>query len=193
MASATAGGDGASGGTSAMRRIRSGEFWTATWPSTTPPSTVALSTTGSDVAGRTRPTAPSVRPAISSACCQFAGDLGEADEDEVAERVAVELARGEAVVERLRPLVLVVDAVVGRERDEALAEVAHAEHAEVAPQPAGGAAVVGDAHHRGDVAGVLAHRAERGGEAVPAADGDDARAGPSRHSRSTSRCRMWGR
>ena len=44
-----------------------------------------------------------------------------------------------------RPLGLVVDAVVGGERDEALAEVAGAEHAEVAPQPTGGAAVVGDA------------------------------------------------
>ena len=48
--------------------------------------------------------------------------------------------------------------------------------AEVAPEPARRAAVVGDAHDRGDLTGVLAHRAERGGEAVTATEGDDAAA-----------------
>ena len=71
----------------------------------------ALSTTGSDVAGRTRPTMPRVRPAIVERLRPVAGDLGEADEDEVAERVAVELACGEAMVERPGP-----DAFVRRRR-----------------------------------------------------------------------------
>ena len=59
--------------------------------------------------------------------------------------MTLELARRETVVERPGPDVVVAGPVVGRERDQALAQVADAEHAEVAAEPAGGAAVVGDA------------------------------------------------
>jgi len=183
IAAVTPSGDRASGGTRAIRWMRAGEFWTATWPSTSPPSTVALSTTASAVAGSTRPTAPSVRSATSSAVSPAAGDLGEPDEHQVAERVPLELTRGEAVVERSCPRDLDLGGAVGSQRDQALAEITDAEHAEVPPQPSGGTAVVGDAHDCGDVAGVAACGAQCRGEAVPAADRDDGRAGRASHGR----------
>ena len=83
----------------------------------------ALRTTGSDVAGRTRPTAPSARPAIVERRLPVAGDLGEADEHEVAERVTFELAGARSGARTLAAHSLVVVAV-GRERDQALAQVA---------------------------------------------------------------------
>ena len=70
-------------------------------------------------------------PASSSAAVEIAERLGEADEDQVAERVAVELAAREPVLERAGhgPSSL-------GERDEAPAQVARRGHAEVAAQPA---------------------------------------------------------
>ena len=46
---------------------------------------------------------------------------------------------------------------------------------ELLAQPAAGAAVVGDRHDRGDPVGHEPQRGERGGQAVPAAERDDAR------------------
>ncbi len=63
----------------------------------------ALSTTGSVVAGRTRPTASSRRPASSSARQKSPSVSVEPDDHQVAERVTLEVARGEAVLERLGP------------------------------------------------------------------------------------------
>ncbi len=102
---------------------------------------------------------------------EAAEGLGETDEHEVAEGVALELAVAEAVLERLRP-----HAVVAGERDEAPADVAGRRHAEVAAEPARRPAVVGHAHDRGDRAGVPADGAQRGGESVPAPERDDGRA-----------------
>ena len=77
----------------------------------------------------------------------------------------------EAVLEHAGPR-----AALARERDEALAEVAGRGHVEVAPQPARRAAVVGDAHDRGDRTRVAARAArQRDREPVPAAEGDDRR------------------
>src|SRR5690348_13690468 len=120
----------ASPGTSSTLRTRPREFCTATWPSTGSPSTSALSTTGSVVA-----------------------DLREPHDDEVPERVTVELPADEAVLERLLP-----HGVVTGERDEALAQVARCRDAEIASQPARRASVVGDADDRGDRPRVPADR-----------------------------------
>ena len=92
-----------------------------------------------------------------------------------------ELAGTEAVLERGGPR-----AVVARERDQAAAEIAGRGHVEVAPQPAGAAAVVGDAHDRGDLPRVLADGAQRDRQAVPSAERNDA-AVARQASRSTSR------
>ena len=63
--------------------------------------------------------------------------------------------------------------VVGRERDEALAEVSGRGHAEVAAEPARRPAVVGHGHDRRDLGRVLARGAQRDGESVPTAERDD--------------------
>ena len=71
-----------------------------TWPSTSPASASAFRTTGSVVAGSTRPAAPS-RPAASSRPGhQVPGGVHQAGHDQVAEGVAGQLARSlEAVLE----------------------------------------------------------------------------------------------
>src|SRR5437773_351325 len=68
--------------------------------------------------------------------------LGEAYEHQVAQRMTLELALAEAVLEGGGPR-----GVVAGERDEAPADVARRRHPKVAAQPARRAAVVGDAHH----------------------------------------------
>ena len=87
---------------------------------------------GPSVAGSTRPTAPSRRPASSSAAVEIAERLREADEHQVAERVAGELAGRKRCSNAAGPR-----AVVARERDEAPAEIAGRGDVEVAAQPAG--------------------------------------------------------
>ena len=124
----------------------------------------AVIETGPTVAGRTRPTAPSRRPGLVERGGEIAERLGQADDEEVAERMVGELAGTETVLERRRPGL----GVVGRERDEAAPEVAGRGNVEVAPEAAGAAAVVGDADDRGDLARVLADRraARRPGRAL---------------------------
>ena len=160
---------------------------TATWPSTASPLDVGLE---DDRLGGRR-AAPgrrrrASRPASSSARAEVAERLGEADDQEVAERVALELA---AARSGARTRAGHGPSSVVAERDEALAQVAGRGHAEVAAQPAGRAAVVGDAHDRGDRPGVPAHGAQRDREPVPAAERDDLgpRRRPPRQPRSTSR------
>ena len=83
------------------------------------PSTCAFNTTRSVVAGRTRAWAPSSRAGLVEGRADVAERVGEADEDEVAERVPGELGAAEPVLERLRP----TRARHG-DRDEALPQVA---------------------------------------------------------------------
>ncbi len=79
---------------------------------------------------------------------KIAGDAGQGGQEEVAEGMADQAAAvREAVLEEARQQVLVVG-----QRDDAVADVARRQHAELAPQASGGAAVVGD----GDDAGELA-------------------------------------
>ena len=87
---------------------------------------------------------------------------------EVAERVARELAVREAVLERRGPR-----SAVGRERDEALAQVAGRGDAEIAPQPARDPPSSATLTTAVIDAGVPAHRLERDGEAVPTPERDD--------------------
>ena len=60
-----------------------------------------------------------------------------------------------------------------RQRDDAVAEVAGRQDAELAAEAAGAAAVVGDGHDGRDVGGVVLEAAQHRREAGPAADGDD--------------------
>ena len=108
----------------------------------------------------------------------------EPDEHQVAERVALELAAVGSGARTPRATPPSSPASATRH----LRMSPGGGHAEVAPQPARRAAVVGDAHHRGDRARVAADGAQRDGEAVPAAERDDRRAGSgARQPRSTSR------
>ncbi len=111
---------------------------------------------------------------------EIAHRLGEPDDHDVAERVVFEFARTKPVFECGGPRPFVV-----RERDEAAAQIAGRGHVEVAPQPAGAPAVVGDAHDRGDVARVLADRAQRDRKPMTTPECYDTR----RHVRSRSRSR----
>ncbi len=152
------------------------------------PPTSAVIDTGSSVAGSTRPTAPSRRPASSSAAVRSPSVSASPTSIEVAERVVGELARTEPVLERGGPRT-----VVGRERDEARAQVAGRGDVEIAAQPARAAAVVGDAHDRGDLVRVLARsRAQRDRQAVPSAQRDDARSHVRRRGRRPGGARRCG-
>ena len=117
---------------------------------------------------------------------EAAEGLGQADEHEVAEGMAFQLAAAEPVLERGRP-----HAVVSGQRHQAAADVARRRHAEVASEPARRTTVVGDAHDRGDVPAYRPHRAQRGGEPVTATERDDALPAGGRQPRSTSR--WWTR
>ena len=130
--------------------------------------TSAFSSTGSSGGGQHASRRPRGAGRPRRARRRSAEGLGETDDHQVAERVAVELTAGEPVLEGGRP-----HAVVVGERDEAAAEVARGGDTEVAAQPARRAAVVGDAHDRGDRAGVLADGAERDREPVTAPERDD--------------------
>src|SRR5207245_1708777 len=84
---------------------------------------------------------------------------------------SVEIAALEAVLERLLP-----DRVGGRQRHEALAEVARGGNVVGLAQPARGSTVVGHADDRRQRTGVAPDPAQRGGEAVAAAEGHHRRA-----------------
>ena len=101
-----------------------------------------------------------------------AGDLGHGGDVQVAEGVPGQVVAlpvgglGEAVLEQGRDQRIAV-----RQGGDALPEVARGEHAQVAPQPAGGAAVVADRDHRGQVARGALEAPQQGREPGAAADG----------------------
>ena len=112
---------GASFGMSPTRRIRPAEFCTATWPSTASPSMSAFSTTGSVVAGSTRPTASSSRPASSSARQKSPSVSVSPTIIRLPSACPSRSPAREPVLERLGP-----HRRVTGQRDEALAQVARA-------------------------------------------------------------------
>ncbi len=93
--------------------------------------------------------------------------LGQAGEEDVADRVPGQLVGRKAVFEGVGPRV-----ALGRQRDEAASEVPGRRNAEGPPQPPGRAAVVGHRHHTGDRAGVPADGSQRGRQSVPASERD---------------------
>ena len=134
--------------------------------------TSAFSTTGSVVAGSTRPTAPSSRPASSSAAAKSPSGLGEPDEERLPRACPSSSPAANRYSNASPTRSSSASATRHRRRSPG------GEHAEVAPEPARRAAVVGDADHRGDrrrrswrIA------AQRRREPVPATERDDA--GPS--------------
>ena len=151
-----AGGDGASAGTSSTRRIRPAVFGHRDLAlDQRRRRRSALRTTGSSVAGSTRPDgAAAVGPPRRGRRAKSPSVSVEPDEHQVAERVTRELAVAEAVLERGRPT-----------RSSSSASATR----HLRRSPGGGtprsrrrrperAAVVGDAHHRGDLAGVARGR-----------------------------------
>ena len=99
---------------------------------------------------------------------EVAQGAGQAGDDQVADGVALELAALEAVLEHAGPHRVGVG-----QRHEAAAQVAGGGDAERLAQAAARTAVVGHRHDGGDVARVAAHRLQRRGQAVPAAQGHD--------------------
>ena len=119
---------------------------------------------------------------------KVAGNLGERGDKEVAEVVSLErVAAAEAMGEEPGQQIFFL-----AERDHAVAQVAGRQHVEVLAQAAGGAAVVGDGDHGGEVgdeaglararlaggADVAAQSAQQRGETGAAADGDHAQRPP---------------
>ena len=101
---------------------------------------------------------------------ETAGDLGESGDEEIAERVAVELRSDavEAVLEEPGDQGLVVG-----ERDQTVADIAWSGNIVGGADLAGTAAVVGNGHDRGDVEVVPLEAAKQRGEPGAAANGDD--------------------
>ena len=100
---------------------------------------------------------------------EVAGDAGHRDDEQVAEAVTFQAgAFVEAVLEQARHQRLGLG-----QRGDAVAHVARRQHAELAAQAAGGAAVVADGDDRGQVARVLLEAAQQDRQAGAAADGDD--------------------
>ena len=123
-----------------------------------------------------------------------AEELPQADDEQVADHVAAHLAlAGEAVLHD--PLPGAAPVVVAAEGGERHPEVAGRQHAELAPQPAGRAAVVGDGDDGRRVRDDVPQRGQRGVEPVAAAEGDHGELTETRpgHSRPRSRwvARTW--
>ncbi|CAM5512841.1 hypothetical protein SCYAM73S_08668 [Streptomyces cyaneofuscatus] len=98
--------------------------------------------------------------------------LPEGDDQQIADRVLVEVALGlEPVLDDPGPGAAPV--VVAAERGERLAQVAGGQDAQLLAEPAAGAAVVGDGDHGREVAGDPAQRRQGRREAHAAAEGDD--------------------
>ena len=109
---------------------------------------------------------------------KIAHHLRERHQEQVAEAVSLEAAA------RLKPVLEQARQQRGilAQRHHAIADVARGQHVELAPQPPGAAAVVGDGHDGGDVhrgrrgihaPGVVFEPFEQRGEPGAAADGDD--------------------
>lgn len=98
--------------------------------------------------------------------------LPQGDDQQIADGVLVKVALGlEAVLDDAGPgLAPVVVAAQGR---EGLAQVAGRQDAQLVTEPAAGAAVVGDGHHGGEIAGDAPQGRQGRGQAHAAAEGDD--------------------
>ena len=139
MAAIASGCAGASPGTSSTWRMRPAARGTATWPSTDSAFDVCLQ---HDPLRRRRQH-PAHRAEQPAGLVERGDGIARASRPSptstrLPERVPVELALVEAVLERLGPRLSSVG-----ERDQALAQVTRRRHAELAAQPAGRAAVVG--------------------------------------------------
>ena len=167
-AASTSSGAGASGGTIDTEVMGPADSDTLTWPTTSVPATSALSTTGSEVAGRTRPWAPSSPAARSRARPKSPVTLARPamirlprawpSRSPDGKRYSKASAHGDSG---------------GGHGHQAAAQVARGGDAGDLAQPAARPSVVGHRHHRGHPAGVLLHGPEGGGQAVAAAEGHD--------------------
>ena len=101
---------------------------------------------------------------------EAARDLGERGDEQVAEAHALERAVLEAVLEEA-----VEEALGVAERDQAVADVAGRQDAEVGAEAARAAAVVGDGDDSGELAAEGLEPFEHDGQPCAAADGDDPR------------------
>ena len=103
----------------------------------------------------------------------LAEQLPEGDDEQVADRVVVQFAVAvEAMLQDVGPGPAPL--VVAAQRGQRHPQVARRQHAELAPQPARRTAVVGDRHDGGQLVRDLAQGGQRGGQAVPATQCDDA-------------------
>src|ERR1700737_2041844 len=100
---------------------------------------------------------------------EVARDVGHRHDEKVSERVTIEGALFEAVVEELLHQGLSVG-----QRDQALAKIAGRKDSVFIPQAARGAAVVGDGDDHRKVRGVCLESAQKTAEACAASYGHDA-------------------
>ena len=99
-----------------------------------------------------------------------AGNAVHGRQEQIAEALPGQRAVGKAVVEQLLHGGLGIG-----QRHDAVADIARRQHPQILAQHAGAAAVVGDGDDGGDILRVGLQAPQHGGQAVPAADGCDAR------------------
>ena len=99
-----------------------------------------------------------------------AGNAVHGRKKQIAEALPGQRAVGKAVVEQLLHGGLGIG-----QRHDAVADIARRQHSQILAQHAGAAAVVGDGDDGGDILRVGLQAPQHGGQAVPAADGRDAR------------------
>ena len=170
------------------RRPRPGVVATATWPRTVDVASGRPGRArdlGHDVqrhgGHRQHPALRAEQPADPvEARDRVAEQLPQRDDQQVADRVAVQVARrwrsGAGATSRPGAAPLVVAAQRGQRHPQ----VAGRQHAELVAQPAARAAVVGDGDDRGQLVGDAAQRRQRRGQPVPAAERDDLAGRPMR-------------
>ena len=174
MASTTAVGGVGVGRVEPRRRAIGWAWSTATWPADFASRRRGRPSRINGFDGRRQhvPCAPRSRPASASAATKLPLAAVEPGDEEVADRVAVEFAGFEAVLEGAGEQRVVVGERAAGSGAGRPARGCRASCAEAS----GAAPVVGHRHDGGDPSGVGAHGAQRGGEAVAAAEGDDVRA-----------------
>ena len=86
--------------------------------------------------------------------CEITGDLLQRSHKQIPKRVALQLtARAEAMPKKLRQKLLVF-----RKSNHAVAQIARRQHVEVLAQPPGRTPIIGDRHHRRELADqILGH------------------------------------
>ena len=107
------------------------------------------------------------RPVSATARSMPPGDVGQSRQEQVAKAVTLQPAFAEAVLEKLGDQVFVI-----RQRRDVVAQIAGRQHTQFPAQLARTAAIVGNGHNGGDVAGVRLQPAQHAGQAGSAADGD---------------------